>query len=202
MKRDEWNARYAAEELLWGSEPNAFLVQEVADLEPGRALDLGSGEGRNAIWLAHQGWNVTGIDFSEVAISRARRRSEGLNVEWIVADLLACTPPPNSFDLVLIFYVHLPPDQRRSVIGKAISALVSGGTLLMMAHHLDNLEHGYGGPQDAMILPTESDLVNDACETADRATLEIVKAARVLRSVDTPDGVRTAIDALVRIVRN
>src|SRR5579875_1878471 len=76
MDRAEWDARYAGEELLWRAEPNQFLVEEVAELPPGRALDVACGEGRNAIWLAEHGWNATGVDFSEVALAKARRLAD------------------------------------------------------------------------------------------------------------------------------
>jgi 2-polyprenyl-3-methyl-5-hydroxy-6-metoxy-1,4-benzoquinol methylase len=66
--REDWNARYAASELLWTAEPNRLFAAEIAGLEPGRALDLACGEGRNAVWLAEQGWRVTAVDFSDVAL--------------------------------------------------------------------------------------------------------------------------------------
>ena len=74
MQREDWDKRYAAVENLWAAKPNRFLVAEVADLEPGRALDLACGEGQNAIWLATLGWEVTGVDYSEVAPRRGRAR--------------------------------------------------------------------------------------------------------------------------------
>ena len=79
MDRHDWDARYAGEQLVWSAEPNRFLVAEVDGLTPGRALDVACGEGRNAIWLAEQGWTVTGVDFSPVALDKARRtgRSPG-----------------------------------------------------------------------------------------------------------------------------
>ena len=77
MRREDWDARYAAVENLWAAKPNRFLVAEVEDLEPGRALDLACGEGQNAIWLATLGWRVTGVDYSEVAIAKARAREIG-----------------------------------------------------------------------------------------------------------------------------
>lgn len=195
MDKAGWDARYGGDELIWSAEPNRFLVEEVADLAPGRALDLASGEGRNAIWLARQGWRVTGVDFSSAGMTKARRHSDGLEIEWVVADLADYVPEPGTFDLVIIFYLHVAADLRRVVIERASSAVGPGGVLLIAAHHLDNLEHGYGGPQDPAILPTEAELA------AEVAGLELVKAERVLREVDTPEGPKRAIDALVRAMR-
>src|SRR5690242_10217857 len=105
MKRDEWDARYAAVELVWSAGPNQFLVAELAEagLSPGRALDVACGEGRNAIWLAAQGWQVTAADFSRVAIDKARARSD--EVDWQVADVVEWSPPAQAFDLVIVFYL-------------------------------------------------------------------------------------------------
>ena len=73
MEREQWDERYRADELIWKVEPNRFLVEEVAGLVPGRALDLACGEGRNALWLAERGWQVTAVDFSAVGLEKARR---------------------------------------------------------------------------------------------------------------------------------
>jgi 2-polyprenyl-3-methyl-5-hydroxy-6-metoxy-1,4-benzoquinol methylase len=90
VRREDWDRRYSQPDLLWSATPNRFLVREVAELPPGRALDLACGEGRNALWLAERGWTVTGVDYSAVAIEKARRRShdEGAEVDFACADLL------------------------------------------------------------------------------------------------------------------
>ena len=89
MDAEGWDRRYEGSDLLWTAEPNRFLVAEVAGLEPGRALDVGTGEGRNAVWLAEQGWRVTGVDFSAVGLEKARHlaTARGVEVEWVLADL-------------------------------------------------------------------------------------------------------------------
>ncbi|HET9460579.1 MAG TPA: class I SAM-dependent methyltransferase, partial [Gaiellaceae bacterium] len=101
MRREHWDRKYAASELLWSATPNRFVVAELAELEPGRALDLACGEGRNALWLAGLGWDVVGVDFSEVAIARAREYAgrERFEIEYVCADLLDYEPEPNAFDL-------------------------------------------------------------------------------------------------------
>ena len=89
MDRGDWNERYSGSELLWTATPNRFLVAEASGLEPGRALDLACGEGRNAVWLVERGWQVTGVDFSDVAIEKARElaAARGVEGEWLAADL-------------------------------------------------------------------------------------------------------------------
>ena len=115
MQREDWDRRYSDVDLLWSRDPNRFLVAEAEDLAPGRALDLACGEGRNAIWLAELGWQVTGVDYSGVAIAKARERaaSARLDIEFISADLLEYEPEPSAFDLVALFYLQIPVDERR-----------------------------------------------------------------------------------------
>lgn len=196
MDRAEWDRRYAGPELLWTAEPNRFLVEEVADLSPGRALDLGCGEGRNAVWLAECGWRVTAVDFSAVALGKARAlaRARGVEVELVEADLGTYSPTAGGFDLVLLLYIHVPADLRRAILGRARDALAPGGTLLVIGHDSSNLSEGYGGPQDGALLYGPDDL------TADLAGLRIRCAERRRRPVATPDGERRAVDVVVRAV--
>ncbi|MGA7910688.1 MAG: class I SAM-dependent methyltransferase, partial [Candidatus Dormiibacterota bacterium] len=110
MKSQEWDQRYATTDLIWGAGPNRFLVAEVDGLSPGRALDLGCGEGRNAIWLAQRGWQVSGVDFSEAGLDKARHLAveRGVEVTWVRADLLDYQPDHGAFDLVIVMYIQLP----------------------------------------------------------------------------------------------
>jgi 2-polyprenyl-3-methyl-5-hydroxy-6-metoxy-1,4-benzoquinol methylase len=192
MQREDWNRRYAAVENLWAVKPNRFLVAEAEGLEPGRALDLACGEGQNAIWLASLGWEVTGVDYSEVAIEKARARAErdGVPVDFLCADLLAFQPEPGAFDLVLVLYLHIPADGRRTVLERTADALAPGGTFVFVGHDLTNLTDGVGGPSDPQLLCTPDDIASEL------PGLEIEKAERVLRDVKGEE--RDAIDALVR----
>ena len=194
MDRREWDRKYAGSELLWTAEPNRFLVAEVTGLPAGRALDLACGEGRNAVWLAQQGWQVTAVDFSEVAIAKARRLAEAHEVEvaWLAADLLDYQPPAGTFELVILFYLQLPSEERRQVVRTAAEAVAPGGTFLLVAHDRRNLEDGYGGPKDAAVLYTPEEVV------VDLDGLEVERAELVKRPVETPEGERQALDALVR----
>jgi len=195
VQREDWDVRYADANLLWSAAPNRFLVAEASDLAPGRALDLACGEGRNALWLAGLGWRVTAVDFSSAAIAKGRDRAarEGANVDFLCADLLEYEPELNAYDLVLVFYLQLPAEQRHVVLARATTALTPGGTFLLVGHDLVNLTAGVGGPRDADVLYTAADIV------ADLPGLEIEKAERVLR--DVPDADKAAIDALVRARR-
>ena len=136
MDRHDWDERYQGESLVWSAEPNRFLVAEVEGLTPGRALDVACGEGRNAIWLAEQGWTVTGVDFSEVGLDKARRlaAARGVSVPWELADVTEYTPAREHFDLVIVLYLHLPEGPRRVVFeprrrrGRARRDPARGGT--------------------------------------------------------------------------
>ena len=112
MERDDWNQRYAAEELIWTAKANRFLVEETAHLAPGSALDMATGEGRNAVWLAEQGWIVSAVDFSDVAIAKARRLALVRNVHEAIdfreADLRTYALDFHRFDLVALIYLQIP----------------------------------------------------------------------------------------------
>jgi SAM-dependent methyltransferase len=192
MRREDWDRRYAAVENLWAAKPNRFLVAEVSELTPGRALDLASGEGQNAIWLAGIGWDATGVDYSEVAVAKARARAErdGVEARFVRADLVSYVPERGAFDLVLLLYLHIPPEDRRTVLARAADALAPGGTFLLIGHDLTNMTDGVGGPSDPSIHVTPDEIA------AELPGLEIEKAERVLRDVAGEE--RDAIDALVR----
>jgi SAM-dependent methyltransferase len=197
VDRNDWNDRYRTAELVWSAEPNRFLVAEVADLSPGRALDLAAGEGRNAVWLAEQGWTATATDFSDVAMTKARTlaNSRGVMIETMVADATEALPGAPEFDLVVVAYLQLPEPDRTVALRHAARAVAPGGTLLVIAHDTSNLVGGYGGPQDPEVL-TGPGAVASALDGFD-----IEKAERVEREVATADGPRVAIDHVVRARR-
>ena len=196
LDREGWNRRYAGSELLWSARPNRFLEAEAGNLRPGRALDLACGEGRNAVWLAEQGWQVTGVDFSEVALTKAARLAEerGVAVDWVLADLYEHVPPARAFDLVAVLYLHLPAPERKRALGHAADAVAPGGHALIVGHDLSNIEDGHGGPQDPAILFTPDDVA------AELTGLSVERAQRVRRPVGSAGGVE-AIDALVLATR-
>jgi SAM-dependent methyltransferase len=199
MDSEVWDRRYAGRELVWTSDANRFLVQEIDGVGPGRALDLACGEGRNAVWLAERGWQVTGVDFSKVGVEKARRlaRARGVRGDWIVADLLEYRPEPEAFELVIVFYLQVPGSERTPILQTAATAIAPGGSFLLVAHDASNIAEGHGGPQDPAVLYTAADVVRDFEGTG----LRIERAERVERPVQTPEGERIALDALVRASR-
>ena len=139
----EWDARYSEQEgPKWSGRPNGRLKAEVAGLTPGRALDVGCGEGADAIWLARSGWSVTAIDVSDVAVSRAREAAElaGAAVEWICGDAVATPFPASSFDLVSMQYPALPKAAGEAAVRALLGTVRPGGLLLAVYHDLDD-EH-------------------------------------------------------------
>src|SRR5438045_64472 len=150
MEREDWNRRWLERGFHCADDPTDVLAGELGALAPGRALDLGCGSGRNAIWLAGRGWSVTAVDFSDEALALARRREPG--VEWVLADLREYEPEPEAFDLVLVLYVHVAPDERRTLLGAATSALVRGGTILIVGHDVTNIGTGAPGPSRPEVL--------------------------------------------------
>jgi SAM-dependent methyltransferase len=198
MRASEWDERYRASELVWGGAPNRWVEQEVSGLPAGAALDLACGEGRNAIWLARRGWQVVALDFSAVAIEKARtleeRELQRPGVAWTVADATTFVAA-EKVDLALLCYLQLPAAERRLAVRHAAAALAPGGVLLVIGHDSRNLTDGTGGPQDPAVLFTAGDVAADV----EGLGLVVEKADEVLRPVEGAP--RPAIDALLRAVR-
>lgn len=193
MEAHDWDEKYAASELIWGVPPNPVIVEQVTALPHGRALDLGCGEGRHSLWLATRGWEVVGVDFSEVALDKARRiasqapsRSRD-RLRYVRADVTADSLD-GEYDLILAVFLHFPPPQRKALLARAINSLKPEGILIFLGHDAINPDQGVGGPQDKEILYTPTDLVNEI-----DGRLEIAVAERRYRETEAG----TAIDALV-----
>ena len=151
MDAARWDERYAAKESVFSEVPTPVLVELVSSLHPGRALDLGAGEGRHAVWLARRGWRVTAVDFSRVALDKLARRAEAesLDVRPVVADVRDYRPEPAGFELVLIAYLHPEPLERARIFSRAARAVASGGHLLAVGRDLADLHRdGDRGPPD------------------------------------------------------
>lgn len=181
--QDMWNNRYQESETVFGHEANQFLVEIVEDVDRGTALDLGCGQGRNALWLAESGFTVTGLDLSPVAIAQACARAAelGLDATFESVDLLTWEPDGQEWNLVVLAYIHLPEQMRRAVHTAAQRAVAPGGTIVVIAHHLDNLGEGTGGPQRPDWLFTEEQLEDDF------SGLDIVRNERVVRTTEHGD---------------
>jgi SAM-dependent methyltransferase len=194
----EWDRRYAGSELVWTAEPNRFVVAEVQDLAPGRALDIAAGEGRNSVWLASRGWQVTAVDFSAAGLGKGRRLAEarGVTIDWVHADVRDYQPEAGSFQLVLVAYLQLAESELDGVLRRTAAGLAPGGVLLVVGHDVTNLTEGTGGPPDPAVLYTPESI------TRSLGGLTVLRAERVRRPVVTADGPREAVDTLVRAIRD
>jgi len=198
MDKAEWDERYRSAQLVWSAAPNQFVAELLADLDPGRALDLACGEGRNALWLAERGWQVTAVDFSPVALAKAGTLAEarGLQVDWITADVTEYQPAAGAYDLVLIAYLHLVAEQISRVLHAAAAAVAPGGRLLLVGHDRANVTEGVGGPQDPAVLHTVEAV------TSALGGLRVERAEQARRSVEVEGAPRSAIDTLVLATRD
>jgi SAM-dependent methyltransferase len=186
VERETWNRRWEEGGHHCADDPIGVLEAELADLPPRRALDLGCGAGRSAVWLAERGWQVTGVDFSETALERARGSSR--DVDWVLADLREYEPEPAAYDLVLVLYVHVPAAERGPILARAAGALAPGGTILVVGHDVENLGTGAPGPSTPELLYTPAGIAGEL------GGLEIECAERLTRRAGEAD----AVDTLVR----
>jgi SAM-dependent methyltransferase len=189
-RRELWDERHAARDPIESREPDPALVALAGTLPPGRALDLAAGDGRHAVWLAGHGWDTTAVDFSRVALERARASAAraGVTVRWVHADLLEWQPEPRSAELVILMFLHLPADERRRVLAAASDAVVPGGHLLVVGHDRSNLGRDVPGPKDPALLYVAAETV------AELPGLVVDETRQVDR--DLGDG-RVATDAVV-----
>lgn len=191
MDAEAWDRRYADPDRPPSSDPNPALVELVSHIQPGRALDLAAGAGRNAVWLAGRGWRVTAVDFSRAGLAEARRRAEAArgDMEYVHADVYDYSAPPAAFDLVLVAYLHPEPAHRPALFAIAADAVAPGGNLLVVG--LDatdpNAATGTMDPEKRFT----PDRLADAFPG-----IELTRCERVTRLRDTPDGPERSIDTL------
>lgn len=186
-----WDERYAKGQV-WSTEANRFFVDAVRDHGLDRpagdahAIDLGCGEGRNAIWLALLGWSVTAVDMSAVGIDRGRAMAElqEVGVEWIVADITGWDLGTRAWDLVALVYVHWHTMQRLPIMQRIIDTVAPGGHLIIVGHDRTNIEHGHGGPQDPDVLTTPAELTT----LLSARGLEVLHAREVRRPITLEPG--------------
>lgn len=196
-----WDDRYQSSPALWSGHVNAVLMTEAAALTPGRALDVGCGEGGDALWLAARGWHVDGIDVSQVALDRAatHAREAGPEIEsrltWTQRDLLSWSPPEATYDLVSVSFVHLHGGDRTTVYAGLARAVAPGGTLLVAGHH----------PRDVGVVPRPPD--PDLYFTADDLAADLDDTWQVVTNEARPrpgvhDGQDVTLhDTVLRAVR-
>jgi SAM-dependent methyltransferase len=200
---DFWDERYRSSGRIWSGNPNPQLVAEVTGRPPGRALDVGCGEGADAIWLAQAGWTVAGIDISGVALERAAQHASDTDaaaaarIEWCQADLLAQLPEPDSFDLVSAQFIQLPPETRVPLFAALAAAVRDGGMLLIVGHHPSDLEAGVPRPPMPELFYTPEEIAASLDGSWKVRTCE----ARP-RPATTPDGAEVTVhDAVLAAVR-
>lgn len=198
MKSEEWDDRYRASELVWSSTPNQFVVEYLSDLPAGAMLDLAGGEGRNALWFAQRGWRAEVADFSSVAVERFMARATQAGVAdrsaGTVADARRLTDYTyEPFDLVVMAYLQIPASDLTVAIAEAARVLASDGVFFGVWHARENLESGFGGPQNPSVLPTQDELRT----AVERAGLTLKTLELRERTVETLEGVRTAIDVVL-----
>lgn len=183
-----WDDRYGESEQIWSGDPNTVLVRETSGLTPGRALDLGCGEGADAIWLARRGWRVTAVDISRVALDRAGRHAAEADVadriDWQQADL-ATFFPGGIFDLVSAQFLHsrggLP---REEILRTAASAVAPGGVLLVVGHA--GWPSCESCPDHDVVFPTPEEVL-ESLELAD-GQWEVLLSGEHERTQTGPDG--------------
>lgn len=163
MSHDFWNARYAADEYAYGTAPNEFLREALEALTPGTILFPAEGEGRNAVYAATRGWQVSAFDQSSSGQQKALAlaASKGVTITYTIADadLFACEP--DSFDCVALIFAHFPPDLRKRVHAQMVRALRPGGTLILEAFSPAQLGRPSGGPKELPMLYTVEALQQD-----------------------------------------
>ena len=201
LSQEFWDERYGGEPV-WSGNPNPLLVRYSADLPPGTALDVGSGEGADVLWLASRGWTVTGADISPVALRRSAElagragAAVAARIRWQQADMLTWAPPEQRFDLVCAQFLHLPTATRESLHRRLAAAVRPGGTLLVVSHHpadLDTVPHPC--PRDMFATGEEMATVLDPAQWA-------IETGAPERQATGPDGTLVTLrDALLRAVR-
>jgi len=188
MDQGYWDGRYSAQDRLWSGAPNGALVAEAADLPPGQALDLGCGEGGDAVWLAERGWLVTAVDVSRVALERAAAAAGDKKICWTHGDITVSPPPAGAFDLVSALYFPLPiavPGALRSLL----AAVAPGGTLLFVGHDLRDLDEEHRRHMEAEFDPDDFFRPDEIAERLDDTwTIEVNEIRPRVSAAPHPSG--------------
>lgn len=153
-----WNERYSEQGFAYGTQPNDFLKANIESLTKGKTLCLAEGEGRNAVFLAMHGFEVTAVDLSSVGLEKAQRLADenGVTIKTIVADLSDFEIEENSWDTIVSIWAHVPAIVRRSLHAKVVAGLKSKGTFLLEAYTPKQIEFGTGGPKIDMTMSLET----------------------------------------------
>jgi 2-polyprenyl-3-methyl-5-hydroxy-6-metoxy-1,4-benzoquinol methylase len=194
-----WDERYGSTSAVWSGNPNRRLTEQAADLAPGHALDVGCGEGADAIWLAQRGWAVTAVDVSHVALERAARIAAehapdaAGRIAWQQADLQVWAPDPASFDLVSAHFMYLPQPAQRLMHERLAAAVRPGGRLLVVGHNPTDHGKRPTDPRLAHLMYTAEDVA--AVLNLDEWDVEVCEAQS--RTQVMPDGQPMEVDDAV-----
>jgi len=166
MSNDFWNKRYSEPEFAYGTKPNKFFKEQIAKLNPGRALFLGEGEGRNAVYAAKLGWQVDAVDFSSSAKEKALRLAKENNVliNYTVNDFGQYQFAKNQYDLVVMIFLHLPKESNQIIFQGSVSSLKANGKLIIETFSKEQINNSSGGPKDIELLFSEDALLKLAAE--------------------------------------
>lgn len=198
-----WEERYRAKPAIWSGRPNPQLVAEATGLTPGRALDVGCGEGADAVWLAGRGWRVTAVDISATALERAASHAADAGAEvaarisWAQGDLGDRVPAEGGYDLVSSQFMHLPGEQRRPLFARLAAAVAPGGTLLIVGHHPSDLRT----TAHRMHFPDMMFTGEEVAASLDPAGWEVVVAEARPRVAVSPEGGDITIHDAVLVAR-
>lgn len=179
MSGMNWDERYGEAEFAYGTQPNSFLVEVVNEIPRGRVLCLCEGEGRNAVYLAEQGYQVTAVDASSVGMAKAQQLAEerSVQIETIVADLGEFFIPPDTYDAVVSIFCHVPRDLRQRVHEQVVNGLKKNGVLVLEAYVPRQLEFATGGPPVAELMMDLQSL------KVELQGLELLHAEEIVREV-------------------
>jgi SAM-dependent methyltransferase len=170
-----WDERYAEDGFAYGTEPNDFLKESVDGLQPGRALCLADGEGRNGVYLASQGFDVLSVDQSKVGLAKAEQlaRERGCTIQTQAADLNDFDMGEEKWDVIVSVFAHMPPALRQKLHRGVVAGLKSGGVFILEAYHPDNIGRGTGGPPDVEMCVTRKILEDELSELSFNILCEI-----------------------------
>ncbi|SFB61975.1 Methyltransferase domain-containing protein [Amycolatopsis marina] len=198
MDAQFWDERYRSSDQLFSGGPNGVLVTETADLPPGQALDVGCGEGGDALWLARRGWRVTAVDISQVALRRAAATATDVadRVAWTRGDLTATLPPAAAFDLVSVQYFPLRRQRDDTALRGLLAAVAPGGTLLFASHDVADLPPG----QERGFDPDDYYRPDDIVRLLDDSWTVLVNETRP-RTAPAPAGTHHLHDIVLRAQR-
>ncbi len=190
-----WEQRFAGETYLYGTEANQFLRVSLPALPKGTAMCLAEGEGRNAVFLAESGYEVSSVDLTQTGVDKTKRlaKDRGVTVDAAVGDLADFELGRERWDLVVSIFAHVPPDVRRSLHRRVVDSLKPGGVLLLEAYTPDQVGRGTGGPQNTELTMTLNGL------RAELAPLEFLHAEELDRDVLEGTG-HTGRGAVVQVI--